>query len=99
MGVQFLDALKFVSIADEKVARVFEAPRAFVQLSKNLQVIGVDVDEVGPLFPCTTCNLSRSLGYEAGRSNRSSVGFIQQGRQWGHRGTAFDDYHPSAIRG
>ena len=48
MGVQFIDALKFVSIADEKVARVFEAPKAFVQLSKNLQVAGIDVDEVNP---------------------------------------------------
>ena len=46
MGVQFLDPLKFVSIADEKVVRVFEAPKAFIQLTKNLQVAGIDVDEV-----------------------------------------------------
>jgi len=34
----FLDSLKFVSIADEKVVRVFEAPRNFVQLAKTLDV-------------------------------------------------------------
>lgn len=51
IGVQFLDALKFVSIADEKVTRVFEAPKAFVQLVKNLQVAGIDVDEVSPYIP------------------------------------------------
>ncbi|KXN83687.1 Elongator complex protein 2 [Leucoagaricus sp. SymC.cos] len=34
----FLNPLKFVSIADEKVARVFEAPRNFVQLAKALDV-------------------------------------------------------------
>lgn len=50
VGVQFFDALKFVSIADEKVARVFEAPRAFVQLIKNLQVTGIHVDEVSPFL-------------------------------------------------
>lgn len=50
VGVQFLDTLKFVSIADEKVARVFDAPRAFVQLIKNLQVMGIDVDEVNPFL-------------------------------------------------
>ena len=46
--MQFLDALKFVSIADEKVVRVFEAPKAFVRLAKNLQVVGIDGDEVKP---------------------------------------------------
>jgi len=51
VGVQFLDALKFVSIADEKVARVFEAPKAFVQLTKNLQVAGIDADEVISSLP------------------------------------------------
>jgi elongator complex protein 2 len=51
VGVQFLDALKFVSIADEKVARVFEAPKTFVQLTKNLQVAGIDADEVNSPLP------------------------------------------------
>ncbi|KAJ7283716.1 WD40-repeat-containing domain protein [Mycena rebaudengoi] len=34
----FLEALKFVSIADEKVARVFEAPGGFVELAERLGV-------------------------------------------------------------
>ena len=43
-----MDALKFVSIADEKVARIFEAPKAFVRLTKHLRITGIDVDEVNP---------------------------------------------------
>ncbi|KAJ3572458.1 hypothetical protein NP233_g3066 [Leucocoprinus birnbaumii] len=42
----FLDPLKFVSIADEKVARVFEAPRNFVQLAKTLDVAYFSESEV-----------------------------------------------------
>jgi len=38
LGVAFLGPLKFVSIADEKVARVFEAPRGFVDLAEQLGV-------------------------------------------------------------
>ncbi|KAJ6614307.1 WD40-repeat-containing domain protein [Mycena sp. CBHHK59/15] len=37
LGVAFLGPLKFVSIADEKVARVFEAPRGFVDLIEKLE--------------------------------------------------------------
>ena len=46
-----MDALKFVSIADEKVARVFEAPKAFVRLTKNFQITEIDVDEVKSSSP------------------------------------------------
>ncbi|KAF5363599.1 hypothetical protein D9756_000686 [Leucocoprinus leucothites] len=42
----FLDPLKFVSIADEKVARVFEAPRNFVQLAKSLDVAHFSESEI-----------------------------------------------------
>lgn len=42
----FLDPLKFVSIADEKVVRVFEAPRNFVQLAKMLDVAYLAESEV-----------------------------------------------------
>ena len=35
----FLDATRFVSIADEKVARVFEASRTFVTLSKHIGIL------------------------------------------------------------
>lgn len=38
IGVAFVDALHFVSIADEKVARVFEAPQEFVEIVHNLSV-------------------------------------------------------------
>ncbi|KAJ7368239.1 WD40-repeat-containing domain protein [Mycena albidolilacea] len=38
LGAVFLGPLKFVSIADEKVARVFEAPRGFVNLAEKLGV-------------------------------------------------------------
>jgi hypothetical protein len=41
-----LEALRFVSISDEKVARVFEAPRAFITLTQALGVSIAAVDEV-----------------------------------------------------
>jgi hypothetical protein len=49
VDVAFLDALKFVSIADEKVARVFEAPRGFVRIIKGIGISELTSDEV--LFP------------------------------------------------
>jgi elongator complex protein 2 len=42
----FLDVLKFVSIADEKVARVFEAPRSFVDMVRALGTAQLPTDEV-----------------------------------------------------
>ena len=38
VGVAFIDPLHFISIADEKVARVFEAPQEFVDVVQNLHV-------------------------------------------------------------
>ncbi|TFL05670.1 WD40 repeat-like protein [Pterulicium gracile] len=38
VGVGFLSALNYVSVADEKVARVFEAPKSFVH---NIQHFGI----------------------------------------------------------
>lgn len=38
IDVAFVDSLHFVSIADEKVARVFEAPQEFVDVVQNLNV-------------------------------------------------------------
>ncbi|KAG6918947.1 hypothetical protein DXG01_010602 [Tephrocybe rancida] len=38
LDVAFIDPLRFVSIADEKVARVFEAPGNFVDLAEDLGV-------------------------------------------------------------
>lgn len=42
----FIDSLKFVSIADEKVARVFEAPQSFVNSAENLRVAIFSAEEV-----------------------------------------------------
>ena len=46
ISAAFLDALRFVSIADEKVVRVFEAPREFVEIVNNLAVAQLDSGEV-----------------------------------------------------
>ncbi|KAI0650069.1 WD40 repeat-like protein [Trametes meyenii] len=45
IGAAFLDPLRFVSIADEKVTRVFEAPREFVEVVNNLGVANIDPGE------------------------------------------------------
>lgn len=51
IDVTFLDPLKFVSIADEKVARVFEAPRGFLDMAKGLGISDLKSDEVQcPLY-------------------------------------------------
>lgn len=46
LGVTFLDTLRFVSIADEKVARVFEAPRGFIDVVEGLGVAKFSPNEV-----------------------------------------------------
>jgi elongator complex protein 2 len=46
LGVAPLDPLRFVSIADEKVARVFGAPRSFLNTIQGLGVVNLEVDEV-----------------------------------------------------
>ena len=46
LGVAFVDALHFVSIADEKVARVFAAPQEFVDVVRNLGVADVQTAQV-----------------------------------------------------
>ena len=46
VDVAFLDPFKFVSISDEKVVRVFEAPRGFVHLVKRLGVSEMILDQV-----------------------------------------------------
>jgi hypothetical protein len=49
LGAVFLGPLKFVSIADEKVARVFEAPRGFVDLAEKLGVATFTEEQAGPV--------------------------------------------------
>ena len=73
VGVQFLDTLKFVSIADEKVARVFEAPKSFVRLVKNLRVTESDIDEVNPLLPLRP----PSLTLDSRKLDRSEQPFLR----------------------
>jgi len=46
VGAAFLDPLRFVSVADEKVARVFEAPRGFTHLIKSLGIADMAVEGV-----------------------------------------------------
>lgn len=46
LSVCFLNNLKFVSIGDEKVARVFEAPKSFVDVVTTLNVASFDEDEI-----------------------------------------------------
>ncbi|TBU48448.1 WD40 repeat-like protein [Dichomitus squalens] len=48
IAAAFLDPLRFVSIADEKVARVFEAPREFVEIVNNLGIAQLDSGEARP---------------------------------------------------
>ena len=56
IAAAFLDPLRFVSIADEKVARVFEAPREFVEIVNNLGIAQLDsgVSSSMPLVPPST---------------------------------------------
>ena len=46
LDVAFIDPLRFVSVADEKVARVFEAPRGFVELVEGLGISKFTDEEV-----------------------------------------------------
>ncbi len=47
LRVAFLSPLQFVSIADEKVARVFEAPREFIGTEKNIGISRFQAETVG----------------------------------------------------
>ncbi|KAI0080733.1 WD40 repeat-like protein [Panus rudis PR-1116 ss-1] len=48
IDVAFLEPTRFVSIADEKVARVFEAPKEFIDLVTNLRIADIRVDKERP---------------------------------------------------
>jgi elongator complex protein 2 len=50
LDIAFLNSLMFVSIADEKVARVFEAPRGFVDTVNGLGVAELASDQVRSLI-------------------------------------------------
>lgn len=75
----FVDDLKLASIADEKVVRIFEAPRPFVDTLETLGVSSFAEAEVlkihCPLPVCLTPNLAQS----SCRRQRSSSRIVQQG--------------------
>lgn len=50
VGVAFLNETRFISVADEKVARVFEAPKEFAELVDNLRIAKLAVNEVPNIF-------------------------------------------------
>lgn len=50
VDANFLNALCFVSIADEKVARVFDAPKNFVMTVNSLGTVEVPTIEVRIMF-------------------------------------------------
>ena len=47
VGATWLGPWTFASVADEKVTRIFEAPRAFVETVKELGVRGIVENNVG----------------------------------------------------
>lgn len=46
VGVVSLDPLRLVSVADEKVARVFQAPQGFVKTLRELAAVDIIAHEV-----------------------------------------------------
>jgi hypothetical protein len=83
VGVVSLDPLRFITVADEKVARVFGAPRGFVQTMRGLGAADLSVDEVGRSGQHITDPLRK--GFETGEAarerDRSTIGPIQQGHE------------------
>lgn len=73
----FLDPLRFVSIADEKVARVFEAPRNFVSLIHHFGVVKLDADEVSQRCIAFILIPEYFKGFTASCGKRPPFGFIQ----------------------
>lgn len=55
VGVVSLDPLRLVSVADEKVARVFQAPQGFVKTIRALGAVDIVADEV-----CKSKSISNS---------------------------------------
>lgn len=46
VGAEFMSSLQFVSIADEKVARVFDAPKSFVSTVNSLGTMQLPLNMV-----------------------------------------------------
>ena len=71
LRVAFLSALQFISIADEKVARVFEAPREFLQVVKNLGIVDLHADIVSLKY--LEVSLSSNTFYQTERPRAATV--------------------------
>jgi hypothetical protein len=78
----FIDRLKFASIADEKVIRVFEAPRSFVEVLEHLKVSNFSDEEVRlQIRTKTEARLITFLffiAYPSGGGQRSGSGSLKQ---------------------
>ena len=81
LGVVSLDPLRFVSIADEKVARVFGAPRSFVNTIRRLGVADLEVDEVRTCQLLVNDPVIQNCVHETGDTSheceRSTPRFVQ----------------------
>lgn len=75
----FLDNLRFISVADEKVARVFEAPRNFVGLIRYLGIVKLDVEEVSHVYVPQNDSLTAIAAITARRGECTSSWTVQQG--------------------
>ncbi|KAI5832480.1 WD40 repeat-like protein [Schizophyllum commune Tattone D] len=60
----FLDRLRYASIADEKVTRVFDAPRSFVESAERLGVATFDAAEVDPSAMSATGDITDHRPFE-----------------------------------
>jgi hypothetical protein len=85
LGVVSLGPLRFVSVADEKVARVFGAPRNFVKTMRGLGVVDLEVDEVKIYLGLSEQLISFGDAHQTGNSpherERSAARLVQQGRK------------------
>ncbi|TFK43596.1 WD40-repeat-containing domain protein [Crucibulum laeve] len=76
LNVSFVDSLRFVSIADEKVARVFEAPQDFVDLIQTLQI--ANVVEHTRIRPVTASVPPLGLSNKASAVENNNAGSIAE---------------------
>jgi hypothetical protein len=81
LGVVSVGPLRFVSIADEKVARVFGAPRSFVNTIRGLGVVDLEVDEVRSYQSSVNDQVIQKCVHETGDTShereRSAARFVQ----------------------
>ncbi|EIN10688.1 WD40 repeat-like protein [Punctularia strigosozonata HHB-11173 SS5] len=79
LRVQFINALRFISIADEKVARVFDAPQNFVELLGKLRISVASGEQV---HRDDTCRLDDAAPPHAGITWRPTEGELASMTLW-----------------